>query len=917
MIPMSCCSQLPRRYNAFLGFKEHKHKKHLEALDDEIDDEIDDIRQTFENFLINDPWVDSEMLPINFTFKLSEMRIEPVGSNTEGFSLTESSGSSEGEEYDINLMYHQLSVLEMKDDMCVSDKGGDEECVVELQFCKDHPGYVLLTVSQQASLQKLLGVSVIMLGAFQDTTLVYLSPKLVVGDLYRMIEHKITLQNWVLYVGAQMYEKDPEGNYLFQVGSEGPAVHLTALADNGNHFIYDMAIAFPCQKWPSLATPWLSRFRMSGWPSVQLVNEVVKIGCAVVPKSPENSKTSLEWRLSFSLAERRLAKDVTIMQKSIYIMVKLIYKKYLKHPSEKGVQSYHLKNIFLWMLEEIPCSEWTNCLLPQRVTDLLQRLNWCLTLKYCPHYFIPENNLFQGLSNGEILFTQQQLVRVIMKPKMWYQNPEIVNLEAWSTRLHTTTKLRVTSWQARWKVYAASSTSDEAGRIRYTPEVALVRFGKFVSDFIEENLGDDASDLRRHTIALVKKCILQYVFPNDVEDYQAFLMDNLSPMDKLVALAKNRTSFLAVLVAACRSLTIIFHVFNDLRAMEMEKEHEKHLISTFDVHIPKLSNRGDVTLSNFGNQYPQEHSDDEGNVDHIIQSEYKVDDMDYYASAEILPKSGDTLDESTDSSQGSKVSPQGAVQNSKVNVTLHRNEQVLNIQALAPEHALPVKINGSQEQGKDENYEDDLTLQICEMSRVYCDLDTRSSTSPSSLQNADSTDGSQSTSNPAERGRNDGGNTVAMEATSQTSTQEEGSTTPDTQQSHESCMNHPPDDAVDPDARTLLQDDDNDSSSSTDKSDSPSDTAATADKTDGASDGIGSELAARFLANTALITSIDDEELSDDSEDLNAVSLIELLSLLQELDETEVNKESDSYQVDHAFYKHIQNAFLDNFLGSS
>ncbi|XP_052077031.1 uncharacterized protein LOC127715051 [Mytilus californianus] len=62
--------------------------------------------------------------------------------------------------------------------------------------------------------------------------------------------------------------------------------------------------------------------------------------------------------------------------------------------------SYFMKTILFWMCEEFPSSKWKPENLIFCFMRCLRRLIYCVEYKVCPHYFIPENNLFENKIQG-------------------------------------------------------------------------------------------------------------------------------------------------------------------------------------------------------------------------------------------------------------------------------------------------------------------------------------------------------------------------------------------------------------------------------------------------------------------------------------------------------------------------------------
>ena len=102
--------------------------------------------------------------------------------------------------------------------------------------------------------------------------------------------------------------------------------------------------------------------------------------------------------------------------------------------SNRYVQSYHIKTIFLWYCEQTSQTEFTEDSIVPRVYDLLRSLQSCLTAKHCPHYFIPSNNLFQYISDAVIKKTLRNVnVSIEKADDIWINNRGLFLLP--STRL--------------------------------------------------------------------------------------------------------------------------------------------------------------------------------------------------------------------------------------------------------------------------------------------------------------------------------------------------------------------------------------------------------------------------------------------------------------------------------------------------
>jgi tetratricopeptide (TPR) repeat protein len=62
--------------------------------------------------------------------------------------------------------------------------------------------------------------------------------------------------------------------------------------------------------------------------------------------------------------------------------------------------SYYIKNIIFWVSEELPLSIWRPDNLMSCFMKCFERLLYCVEYSMCPHYFIPEINMFENKIEG-------------------------------------------------------------------------------------------------------------------------------------------------------------------------------------------------------------------------------------------------------------------------------------------------------------------------------------------------------------------------------------------------------------------------------------------------------------------------------------------------------------------------------------
>ena len=162
--------------------------------------------------------------------------------------------------------------------------------------------------------------------------------------------------------------------------------------------------AFRCQglwprsanHWPPATSPgWLA------WPCPRLVAEVKHEGFTLL--SQESAFTRLgkqqqvsegdAWQLDFYEAEERLLSQGS-RQLCLSILTTLL-ERHLVLNDARMLHDYLIKTLLLHECEKHPREdEWTEYALPDRINGILLQLISCLQHRHCPHYFLPQLDLF-------------------------------------------------------------------------------------------------------------------------------------------------------------------------------------------------------------------------------------------------------------------------------------------------------------------------------------------------------------------------------------------------------------------------------------------------------------------------------------------------------------------------------------------
>ncbi|KAK3094159.1 hypothetical protein FSP39_024829 [Pinctada imbricata] len=97
----------------------------------------------------------------------------------------------------------------------------------------------------------------------------------------------------------------------------------------------DEAIVLSSDTWPHEAVGCVHRLVKSGWPSTDIIAKMVEDGCLFVPIGCKTSPyEGIEWRMSFSLAEKRLVRSMNHVQFLTYGLLKLFLKETVEQNAE-------------------------------------------------------------------------------------------------------------------------------------------------------------------------------------------------------------------------------------------------------------------------------------------------------------------------------------------------------------------------------------------------------------------------------------------------------------------------------------------------------------------------------------------------------------------------------------------------------
>ena len=182
---------------------------------------------------------------------------------------------------------------------------------------------------------------------------------------------------------------------------------------------FDLVPAFRSPGWPKVAMEWIKRERK--WPSPDIVHKIVQDGFHLVVKPPKmGGNPECDFRISFSHAEYLLSQEMNDVQRECYRCLKKYHRAHLKDlQGQKGLVTFHLKNILLQTIEETGAEMWTENNRAECVMKLFGNLLEALIERNLRHFFVRSYNLFSEdyIESPEILDAlAEKVVQIIEDP---------------------------------------------------------------------------------------------------------------------------------------------------------------------------------------------------------------------------------------------------------------------------------------------------------------------------------------------------------------------------------------------------------------------------------------------------------------------------------------------------------------------
>ena len=181
---------------------------------------------------------------------------------------------------------------------------------------------------------------------------------------------------------------------------QGPSIEVWHEYMDTSQSGRDNVPSIRCTFWLTSAAEWKDRPRHYGWPSQNDKEYIEQFGCHLVPVGhPLSARKSLEWRLSFSIAERTLVWSFNHTQLQCYAVMKIILKEFVKaNCAEKHKSvlcSYFIKTFLFWKFEKMEQSFWQKANLSECITYLLLEFYSCIQTGVLRHYFVSRFNLLE------------------------------------------------------------------------------------------------------------------------------------------------------------------------------------------------------------------------------------------------------------------------------------------------------------------------------------------------------------------------------------------------------------------------------------------------------------------------------------------------------------------------------------------
>ena len=204
-------------------------------------------------------------------------------------------------------------------------------------------------------------------------------------------------------------------------------------------FTLDLVLAIPCTSWPaSQVSNFEKRINNAAQSSAIVydikgnykIEEKGAINFHIVPKCSNcefsNLSSKFEWRLSFSVLEKILFRDIQICKDAPFYNAFLAlknWKYFVNKRCNDTLSSYHLKTTYFWMLENISNEDYVLFESSSHAEQTANAFAWMIQLltefvqsKNMPHYFCNNINLFGEKSERDLDMLRKEIEKIRKTP---------------------------------------------------------------------------------------------------------------------------------------------------------------------------------------------------------------------------------------------------------------------------------------------------------------------------------------------------------------------------------------------------------------------------------------------------------------------------------------------------------------------
>ena len=200
---------------------------------------------------------------------------------------------------------------------------------------------------------------------------------------------------------------------------QGPSIEIRLPYMHTSQSGIDNVFSIHCPFWPDPASEWKSRHRRFGWPCQSDIKSIEEFGFHLVPVGhPHSDMNMMEWRISFSVAERTLVWSFNHVQMQCYAILKLILKEIINprcHLHNRVLCSYFIKTFLFWKYEETNLSFWCQENFRDCIILILSGFRDIIMHGSLKHYFITKFNLFSVKLTAEARIEILRILNTIIK----------------------------------------------------------------------------------------------------------------------------------------------------------------------------------------------------------------------------------------------------------------------------------------------------------------------------------------------------------------------------------------------------------------------------------------------------------------------------------------------------------------------